>query len=211
MDLDMSTILNFEDDFLAILGGQVAPDGPPGLIGSPPAGDSVIRQPEIAKAKEGPLAGNSGAIPESLGEEGMARLLGCTASHIRTLSREGHLVKAGRARWNVRASLLTYLEHIRQLAVKRGRTDDPMKLERIRVLTAQAQKIEMQNQIAAGEMLQATAVEREWANLLRDVRSALLAVPSRCGASLPHLTAHDIVAVDREIKSALEGLANGND
>jgi phage terminase Nu1 subunit (DNA packaging protein) len=207
----MSTILTFEDDFLAILGGQVAPAGPSGLMGSPPAGDSVIRQPDLPKAKEGPLAGNSGAIPESLGEEDMARLLGCTASHIRTLTREGHLVKAGRARWNVRASLLTYLEHIRQLAVKRGRNDDPMKLERIRVLKAQAEKIEKQNQIAAGEMLQATAVEREWANLLRDVRSALLAVPSRCGASLPHLTAHDIAAVDREIKSALEGLANGND
>lgn len=207
----MSTIVTFEDDFLAILGGQVAPAGPSGLMGSPPEGDSVIRHPDTAKAKQGPPAGNSGAIPESLGEEDMARLLCCTASHIRTLSREGHLVKAGRARWNVRASLLTYLTHIRELAVKRGRNDDPMKLERIRVLTAQAHKIEMQNQMAAGHMLPATAVEREWANLLRDVRSTLLAVPSRCGASLPHLTAHDIAAIDREIKSALEGLANGND
>jgi phage terminase Nu1 subunit (DNA packaging protein) len=185
----MSAILTFEDDFLAILGGQVAPAGPSGLMGSPPADNSVIRQPYIAKAKEGPLAGNSGGIAESVGEEDMARLLGCTASHIRTLTREGHLVKAGRARWNVRASLLSYLGHIRELAVKRGRNDDPMKLERIRVLTAQAKKIEMQNQIAAGEMLQASAVEKEWSSVLRDVRSTLLAVPSRCGASLPHLRA----------------------
>jgi len=207
----MSAIVTFEDDFLAILGGRVAQAGPPGLMGSAPAGDSVIRQPDMAKAKEGPSAGFPGGIAESVGEAELAELLGCTASHIRTLTREGHLVKAGRARWNFRASLLTYLGHIRELAVKRGRTDDPMKLERIRVLTAQAQKIEMQNQIAAGEMLQSTAVEREWSGVLRDVRSTLLAVPSRCGASLPHLTAHDLAAIDREIKSALEGLANGND
>ena len=53
----MSTILTFEDDFLAILGGQVAPDGPPGLIGSPPAGDSVIWHPEHCQSKGRPLSG----------------------------------------------------------------------------------------------------------------------------------------------------------
>ena len=42
------------------------------------------------------------------------------------------------------------------------------------------------------------------------VRAAMLAVPSRCGATLPHLTAHDIAELDREIRNALEGLADGN-
>jgi len=59
-------------------------------------------------------------------------------------------------------------------------------------------------------LVKSSEVERAWAAVLRDVRAAMLAVPSRCGATLPHLTAHDIAELDREIRNALEGLADGN-
>jgi phage terminase Nu1 subunit (DNA packaging protein) len=38
------------------------------------------------------------------------------------------------------------------------------------------------------------------------VRAGLLAVPSRVAARLPHLTAHDILEIDREIRAALAHL-----
>jgi phage terminase Nu1 subunit (DNA packaging protein) len=59
-------------------------------------------------------------------------------------------------------------------------------------------------------MVRAADVEREWANVLRDVRSTMLSVPSRVGSKLAHLSAHDVAEIDSEIKAALEGLANGN-
>jgi phage terminase Nu1 subunit (DNA packaging protein) len=55
------------------------------------------------------------------------------------------------------------------------------------------------------------AVAREWQSVLRDVRAAVLAVPSRYGATMPHLGPNDIAALDREIRGALEGLADGSD
>lgn len=61
-----------------------------------------------------------------------------------------------------------------------------------------------------GELVSADAVSREWASILRDLRNAMLAVPSRCGATLPHLTSTDVATLEREIRIALEGVANGN-
>jgi hypothetical protein len=39
-------------------------------------------------------------------------------------------------------------------------------------------------------------------HILGAVRGRLLAVSSRCGQTLPHLTAHDIATVDAEIRDA---------
>jgi hypothetical protein len=45
---------------------------------------------------------------------------------------------------------------------------------------------------ARGSLLDAEAVEREWSDVLGTVRAGMLAVPSRAGARLPHLTGHDL-------------------
>lgn len=41
------------------------------------------------------------------------------------------------------------------------------------------------------------AVEREWSDVLRQVRAGMLAVPSRVAARLPHLTPQDIREIDQ--------------
>ena len=35
------------------------------------------------------------------------------------------------------------------------------------------------------------------------VRAVMLAVPSRCGARLPHLSAHDVSEIDAEVRAVL--------
>ncbi|MDO5633086.1 MAG: DNA packaging protein [Paracoccus sp. (in: a-proteobacteria)] len=153
-------------------------------------------------------------IPSIMTEAELADLLGIAASQVRTKTRECRLVKAGNARWDVRQSLVRYLDHLRGIAARTGpgvgAPSDDYKAERLRLAKQQADKIEIQNEQARGELVRSADVEREWANVLRDVRSTMLAVSSRVGAKLPHLTAHDISEIDREIKAALEGLANGN-
>jgi phage terminase Nu1 subunit (DNA packaging protein) len=90
----------------------------------------------------------------------------------------------------------------------RSATTDPAYLaEKIRLANAQAVKVELQNAQARKELLPAKAVEAEWSAILRDVRAGMLAIPSRVQQRLPHLSAHDVSEIDREIRDALSELA----
>ena len=151
------------------------------------------------------------SIPGTMTEAELAKLLGIVTSRIRTLHREGVMIKTGRNQFDVRASLNNYLSRLRDGATKGGgQIPDDLKAEKLRLARQQADKLEIANASARGELVRSADVEREWANVLRDVRSTMLAVSSRVGSKLAHLTAHDVAEIDSEIKAALEGLANGN-
>lgn len=150
-------------------------------------------------------------IPATMTEAEIAAFLGIATSQVRTKTRDGILLKDGRGRWNVRDSLQGYLSQLRDGAIRGGgQVPDDLKAEKLRLARQQADKLELANAAARGELVRSADVEREWANVLRDVRSTMLAVPSRVGSKLAHLTAHDVAEIDSEIKAALEGLANGN-
>ncbi len=143
----------------------------------------------------------------------IAAFLNLATSQVRTKTVDGVLVKAGRARWDVRRSTAAYIARLQEHAARAGRPPDggdDLRAEKLRLTRAQADKEETRVKRESGDLVEVAAVSREWSNLMRDVRNALLAVPSRCGAALPHLTATDIATLDREIKKALEGLADGD-
>jgi len=54
-----------------------------------------------------------------------------------------------------------------------------------------------------GELVEASAVEAEWSDVLRIVRAGMLALPSRVAARLSHLSKHDVAEVDAEIRAVL--------
>jgi phage terminase Nu1 subunit (DNA packaging protein) len=151
-------------------------------------------------------------IPAILDGAGLAQLLGLSSARLRELARDGLIIRSGRNRFDVRQSLARYVARLRDHAAQAGRptSGEDLRDQKIRQARLAADKLEIQNAVLRGDMLPAGEVERAWAGMLRDVRAALLAVPTRCGASMPNLTSHDVAALDREIKSALEGLANGN-
>lgn len=153
------------------------------------------------------------SIPATMSEAELAQLLGVGASRVRTLARDGVIVRAGRGRYDTRTSIAGYVERLRAASERAGRPSqggDELASEKLRLTRAQADKEETRVARERGELVPADAVAREWAGILRDLRNALLAVPSRCGAGLPHLTSTDIATLDREIRSALEGVAHGN-
>jgi phage terminase Nu1 subunit (DNA packaging protein) len=51
--------------------------------------------------------------------------------------------------------------------------------------------------------LSISPIDAEWSGILRTVRAGMLAVPSRCAARLPHLTAHDVAEIDAEVRAVL--------
>lgn len=150
-------------------------------------------------------------IPGVMNAEALARLLG-----VSEVTARGVGVKLpGKGRWDVAATLRAYLDRLREHAGRAGRPTasgdtEALRAEKLRLTRAQADKEESRVRREQGELVEAAAVTREWSNLLRDMRNALLAVPSRCGATLPHLTATDVATIEREIRKALEGLADGN-
>lgn len=153
-------------------------------------------------------------LAATMTEGELAQLLGIASSRVRTLARDGVLVRAARGRFDVCASVGAYCARLRESAERAGRPSqggsDDLKAEKLRLTRAQADKEETRVARERGELVPADAVTREWASVLRDLRNALLAVPSRCGATLPHLTPTDVATVDREIRTALEAVAHGD-
>lgn len=148
---------------------------------------------------------------DSIHESELADLLGITANRIRTLARDGTIKRIAPATYSRKEAVRAYCARLRESAERAGRPSEAgseaLKAERLRLAREQADKLELANAAARAELVKAADVEREWSGILRDVRSALLAVPSRTGASLPHLTPHDIAKIEEGIRDALEGLA----
>jgi phage terminase Nu1 subunit (DNA packaging protein) len=79
--------------------------------------------------------------------------------------------------------------------------------QRARLAAAQADLNELKAAKMRGELVEAAAVEAEWAGILRGVRAGMLALPSRVAARLPHLSKHDIAEVDAEVRAVLSEIA----
>ncbi len=136
----------------------------------------------------------------------LADLLGLSDRATRDLGTRGIAAKAGDGVYRQRESVRAYCAHIREMAGGRAGSKT-LTEERVRIATAQADKLERENAVARNEMLPAKEVERAWAGVLRDVRSAMLALPSRFQMRLTGLTVHDVAEIDREIRDALAEVA----
>ena len=97
------------------------------------------------------------------------------------------------------ASIRNYFQELRSASAGRASVADVRK----RVLAAQAQKIERENDVARGEFWPAD----ETLNLMhaqhQRLRSLMLAVPARASQRLPHLTNHDVHEIEQEVIAAL--------
>lgn len=80
--------------------------------------------------------------------------------------------------------------------------------ERVRLLREQADHAALKNAALRRELVPAAEVEREWSGILRQVRSGILAAPSRLRQLLPHLTADDVEQIDGELRRVPEEIAN---
>src|SRR5690606_21480260 len=106
-------------------------------------------------------------------------------------------------------SVRLYCEHLRELAAGRGGdANRALASARARLGREQADREAMKNAEVRREMIPASSVEREWAEILRSGRSRLLACTSRIKSRLPHLTAHDGQTIDRELRDALSELSH---
>ena len=140
--------------------------------------------------------------------EVLGRWLGVSDRLVRELARRGIVVKAGANKYRLEESVRRVVEDQRRTIVGKGGASIAAQAakERARLAAAMADKAELQNALLRGTAIDSGAVEREWTGILAGVRARSLAVPSRCAARLPHLTVHDIAALDAEIREMLSEL-----
>jgi phage terminase Nu1 subunit (DNA packaging protein) len=159
--------------------------------------DAMMASPDETPVEDSPVVSAA-----ELGE-----WLGIAPNRIHALGRDGILPRVEGTSYPLRAAVVAYCDHARALA--RGKqVDAELAAEKLRLAKANAEKVETANAKLRGELIPAAEVEREWAAVLRGVRAAMLAVPSRVAQTSGHLTPHDIAAIDREVRDALEEAAH---
>ena len=149
-----------------------------------------------------PLKTPATGLPKSVNADQLAALLGIQTRTISELVRRGAAVKSGAGRYDLAKSVRAYILDSRG---KAKRAD--LEAEKVRLTKAQADAQELKVQEAQGRLLSSADVERQWSSILRDVRSAVLALPSRVQQRLGHLSAADVSALDLEIRDLLTELA----
>jgi len=145
--------------------------------------------------------------PAPLGDGTTAAILGewlnLSPARIHALAREG-VIPRTEGRFDLQAAVRAYCKHLR--AGQRGRlaSNPDLNEQKVRLAKASAEKIELANAKARGEMVLVVSVEAAWASVLRDVRAAMLSIPARVGQRLGHLSPHDVQMIDREVRDSLQ-------
>jgi phage terminase Nu1 subunit (DNA packaging protein) len=139
----------------------------------------------------------------------LAGIVGINRRNLQTLVERGVLTRVTRGKYPLAKSIRAYCENLREQAASRDhvRVGSGLAAERERIAREQADSLEMKNAAARGEMIPAKEVEAQWSDILRMVRSGMLALPSRVQQRLGHLSAHDLSVLDREIRDTLEEIS----
>lgn len=166
---------------------------------------------QVAHSSEGGIG-----EPKTMAKSSFAKLIGVSPGRVSQMVKAGLPVEPD-GRIDVARGRLWVQDNIdanRSAAQKQGSLgldaprNDSVATERLRLVREQADTAALKNAALRRELVPAAEVEKEWAATMRKVRAAILAIPSRLRQTLPHLTGHDVAALDEELRRALEHLAN---
>jgi phage terminase Nu1 subunit (DNA packaging protein) len=138
--------------------------------------------------------------------------LGIRDQMVSDLGRNAVLPRQGGGRqylYPLKASVQAYCEHLRSRSSRsRVQVSPELAAAKLALTEASVAKVQLQNDKAAGRLLDAQQVRAEWLALAADLRSRLLAVPGRVAARLS-LDRPTAAALDREIRLCMADLAAG--
>lgn len=164
---------------------------------------------ETEMAEIDALVGGPDPVPETadlVNAADLAEWLGLTPNRVSALAREGVLPRNPDKRFPLRAAVKAYCDHARAGAQGR-RVDSELAAEKLRAAKATAEKLEIQNAKARGDLLDGREVANEWRSIVTDLRAAVLAVPSRVAGRMG-LDRATTAALDAEIRDAMEVISD---
>ncbi|WP_238367633.1 DNA packaging protein [Mesobacterium pallidum] len=154
-----------------------------------------------------------GTAVHIIGGKDLCTLLGISSGALTDLKKRGLAVHLKHDAYDLEATVRNYVEHLRGVAAQWGTPDQAAQLtaERARLAKEQADAQALKNAKLRDELVNASEVEHAWADLLRQVRARILAVPSRLRADLPAADPDTFNTLDRALRDALTELGNASD
>ena len=145
---------------------------------------------------------------EQIGTLGdLAIWAGLSMKSVREYAFKGLFVSAGPGRYKLVPSMNAYCEFLRKGAAGRSTVSEA---SRARLLDAQAQQAEAKAGLLSGKLLLKQDMDAHLAAYLRQLRSMMLALPSRVGGQVPGLGLEVMDIMDREVRNILTEMAHAD-
>ena len=113
---------------------------------------------------------------EPVSAEILGKWLGLSSTHVASYARRGIMVRAGRGKFDLEASVRAYCQHMREAVAAQGRpAQSGTGKQRARLAAAQAQSaVELKNARQRGALVDAETVARGWEGVARTVRAGVM-------------------------------------
>jgi phage terminase Nu1 subunit (DNA packaging protein) len=100
------------------------------------------------------------------------------------------------------------VSHLRKLADRKSQHTDDLVGQKTRLTEAQANKVELENRVKAGELVETAEIEKALGKAISAAKQKLLSIPSGCSAELARIDDPNKVnlLLTREIEQALNEL-----
>ena len=143
-------------------------------------------------------------MKDEMGTDELGALFGCSAETIRGLTRKHVLAKVGKS-YPVAESVQRAMANLRSTAGAAGRpVASGVAEQRARKLALECAKMERENAIADGKLIDAADMEAAYTSAMKYLRGGMLTIPNRLTGVDRRVKAE----VDREIRAVLTDLAS---
>ncbi len=148
----------------------------------------------------------------TVGGKDLCSLFDISPAALSDLKKRGIAVHLAHDTYDLTATTRAYVQHLRSMAAGWGTGDQAATLtsERARLAREQADAQALKNARLRGDLVEASEVERTWADALRQLRARILAGPARLRTERPDIDPQAFDAMDRALRATLTEVGNGN-
>ncbi len=109
----------------------------------------------------------------------IAKLFDLTERRVQQLAQEGVIPKSIKGKYELVPSVKGYINYLRERSIGKDLASSDASTARIRLLTLQANKLEIENDILNKQFLSAEDVKNTWFSIIARCRAILLSLPSK--------------------------------
>ena len=146
-------------------------------------------------------------LPTFVSEGDLANRWGVSTRQVRTLVTEAVIRRVAGKQFDYVEATRAYIGRLIEQASRRAANDPALAAEKLRLVQAQREKLELQNQEKRGELVSVREVEAGWASIVIDLRAAVMNIPARVTANMG-LDRATGAKLDAEIRLALEAISD---
>ena len=137
-----------------------------------------------------------------------AKLFNVTDRRIQQLAKEGVIPKAARGKYPLIGVIQGYVSYLQERSLGSDFSDGDLRNEKLRLTRAQADNMEIKNEIARGEVAPIELLTHAISNGATQIAAILGSAPLNIKRQIPKLSANEIETIKREIVKAQNAAAH---